>query len=119
MTPDKIVVTILGISGIFFTYWFFFGKKDASVTAKGTVTITVEGGYSPSYIVVKKDATTTLRFFRKDPTSCLEEVTIPGFRIKKYLPLNEYTDIQITPKRKGDYPFSCGMNMYFGKISVI
>lgn len=116
---DKLSVTLGGIIGILFTYWFFFGKKEEKVEAKGSIDIKVEGGYSPSYIIIKKDATTTLNFIRRDPNPCLEEVNIPDFGIKKYLPLNESTPIEITPKRKGEFPFSCGMNMYFGKISVI
>lgn len=116
---DKIGVILSGVGAIVFTYWFFFGKKDEKGEAKGSITITVDGGYSPAYIIVKKDATTTLRFFRKDKAACLEEISIPDFKIKKYLPPDEYTDIKITPKKRGEFPFSCGMNMYFGKISVI
>lgn len=116
---DKLSVTLGGIIGILFTYWFFFGKKEEKVEAKGSIDITVAGGYSPSHIIVKQGVTTILNFFRKDSNTCLEEVNIPDFGIKEYLPLNEHTSIEITPKRKGEFPFSCGMNMYFGKISVI
>lgn len=119
MTLDKIFVIILGFFGTSFTFWFFFGKKEEKVEVKGSIDIIVEGGYSPSYIIVKRGATTTLNFFRKDSNTCLEEVNIPDFGIKKYLPINEITSIEITPKKKGEYPFSCGMNMYFGKISCI
>jgi plastocyanin domain-containing protein len=116
---DKLIVAISGFFAILFTYWFFFGKKEDMVEVKGPITIVIEGGYLPSSIIVKNGATTTLTFLRKDTNPCLEEIIIPGFKIKKYLPLNEKVDIAITPKKKGDYPFSCGMNMYFGKISVI
>lgn len=119
MTLDKIIVLIFGIGGIICTYLFFFGKKEDKKEVKGSVNITVDGGYSPNVIVVKKNAETTLRFFRKDPNTCLEEISIPDFKIKQNLPMNKYTEIKITPKKKGDFPFSCGMNMYFGKISVI
>ncbi|MBI2617775.1 cupredoxin domain-containing protein [Candidatus Gottesmanbacteria bacterium] len=119
MTLDKIFVILLGFFGVITTYWFFFGKKEEKVEAKGSIDIKVEGGYSPSYIIIKKDATTTLNFLRKDPNPCLEEVNIPDFGIKKFLPLNENVPIVITPKKKGEFPYSCGMNMYFGKISVI
>lgn len=119
MSLDKIIVSISGIVGILFTYWFFFGKKEEEKVVEKEVTITVDGGYSPSHIVVKKDNATTLHFIRRDSNSCLEEVVIPEFKIKKYLPLNTSVDIVITPKKKGEFPFSCGMHMYFGKISVI
>lgn len=28
MSLDKLIVTIAGLIGIIFTYWFFFGKKE-------------------------------------------------------------------------------------------
>ena len=119
MKPDELIVLISGSIALAFTYWFFFAKNENAISAKGTIDITVAGGYSPSTIVVKNHASTTLNFLRKDENSCLEEINIPDFRIKKYLPLNEKVPVTITPKKKGSYPFSCGMNMYFGKIEVI
>lgn len=118
MTPDKIIVTIVGLAGIIFTYWFFLGKKDEVQTVTGEVDIIVEGGYTPSSISIPSGQQTTLNFIRKDPSSCLEEVVIPDFKIKKYLPVNEKVSIQITPLKPGEYGFACGMNMYHGKIIV-
>ena len=119
MTLDKLFVLISGLAGIYFTYLFFFGKKDDAVMVKGSIDIIVSGGYSPASIVVKNNASTTLNFIRKDENSCLEEINIPDFKIKKYLPMNQKVPIKIIPKKKGNFPFSCGMNMYFGKIEVI
>ena len=50
----------------------------------GSVDITVEGGYQPDVISVPKGKTTKINFFRKDPSSCLEEVVLSDFKIKKY-----------------------------------
>jgi plastocyanin domain-containing protein len=119
MAPDKYIVGFSGILSILFIYWFFFGKKERGVEVKGKITITVDGGYNPPTVVVKNGAKTTLTFIRKDTSSCLEEIVLPEFKIRKYLPLNTPIDIEIIPKRQGEFPYSCGMNMYFGKISVI
>lgn len=119
MTDDKIIVLLLGALAIYLTYIFFFGKKETAIVSKGPVNINVSGGYSPSVIVIKNNAKTTLNFIRTDENSCLEEIIIPDFKIKKYLPLNEKVSVTLAPKVPGDYPFSCGMNMYFGKITVI
>lgn len=118
MELDKIIVAILGSAGIAFTYWFFLMKKNDIVEALDSVDITVEGGYSPDTISVKRGKTTTLIFFRKDPSSCLEEVILPDFRIRKFLPLNKKTSITITPEKLGEYEIVCGMNMFHGKIIV-
>ncbi|MBI4066760.1 cupredoxin domain-containing protein [Candidatus Gottesmanbacteria bacterium] len=115
---DKILVTIMGLLGIAFTYWYFLGKKDDIVEAKGSVDIKVEGGYSPSVISIPKGKTTKLNFTRTDPSSCLEEVVLSDFKIKKFLPLDQKTTVEIMPQKSGTFPFSCGMNMYHGKLIV-
>ncbi len=118
MTPDKIIITILGIAGIAFVYWFFLMKKTREVTVAGAVDITVDGGYSPEVIAIPKGKTTTLNFFRKDPSRCLEEVVFSDFKIRRHLPLNQKTTIELTPQQAGEFEYACGMNMYHGKIIV-
>ncbi|KKR51352.1 MAG: Cupredoxin family domain protein [Candidatus Curtissbacteria bacterium GW2011_GWA1_40_16] len=118
MTPDKIFIILLSLIGIGFTYWFFLMKKDNAVIVKDSVDIKVDGGYSPSVISVPKNKKITLSFLRSDPNNCLEEVLLPEFKIRKFLPLNKKVDITITPKRAGEYEIVCGMNMFHGKILV-
>lgn len=118
MSIDKIIVTITGLFGVAFTYWFFLMKREEEVVAKDEIDIIVEGGYSPSTIVIPKGRTTIINFFRKDPSSCLEEIIISEFKIKKYLPLNQKLTVEVLPDKTGEFPFSCGMNMFHGKIIV-
>lgn len=118
MTPDKIIVTISGLIGIAFTYWFFLAKKEREVHVADSVDIIVEGGYCPEVISIPKGKTTKLNFIRKDPSSCLEEVVLGDFKIRKHLPLNQKVTIELTPQRSGEFVYACGMNMYHGKIIV-
>lgn len=127
MTSDKILVIVGGLLGIGFVYWFFMSKKDEkAVSASGSVDsmgslqvdIKVEGGYNPEVISVPVGQMTVLNFTRTDPTGCLEEVVLGDFNIRKQLPLNKKVSIEITPKEKGTFVYSCGMNMYHGKIIV-
>lgn len=118
MDVDKIVVTFAGLFGIAFTYWFFLAKKEEAVVASGEIGITVDGGYSPDIISIPKGKTTKITFLRKDTSDCLEEVVLSAFKIRKTLPLNEKVTIELTPKQSGEFPFSCGMNMYHGRIIV-
>lgn len=143
MTLDKIIVIVVSLFGIGFTYWFFLGKKDRVATkvlnsADSTyltvstgspqagaeqagrlqVDIIVDGGYFPEVIEIPKDKTTTLNFVRKDPSSCLEEVVISDFKVRKFLPLNQKISIEITPRQSGEFKFTCGMNMFHGKIII-
>ena len=118
MSVDKIFVMLFGAGGIAFTYWFFLMKNEKEVTVSDSVDIIVEGGYSPEVISVPINKTTKINFLRKDPSSCLEEVIIPEFKIKKFLSLNQKLSVEITPQKPGKYEFVCGMNMFHGKIIV-
>lgn len=118
MSIDKLLVAIFGAIGIAFTYWFFLIKKEEVVAVKDSIDITVEGGYTPSTISIPKGKTTKINFIRKDPSSCLEEVILSDFKIRKFLPMNKKVTIEVTPQKVGEYKFSCGMNMFHGRIIV-
>ena len=119
MSIDKIFVTLFSLAGIGFTYWFFLMRKEQEVsTTLDSIDIIVDGGYQPEVISISKGKTTKLNFTRKDPSSCLEEVILSDFKVRKYLPLNKTVTIEITPQKTGEFKFSCGMNMFHGKIVV-
>lgn len=119
MTIDKILVLIVSFAGILLTYWFFLKKEDKQVEVTGDgIDIIVEGGYKPASVVIPFEKTTKLNFFRKDPSSCLEEIVLSDFKIRKFLPLNETITLEITPQKKGEFGFSCGMGMFHGKLIV-
>lgn len=115
---DKVIVSVLGALGIAFTYWFFLRKGEKEVSVENEVDIIVNGGYSPEVISIPLGKTTKINFIRTDPTDCLEEVILGDFRIKRHLPLNQKVTVEITPQKPGKYGYSCGMNMYHGKIVV-
>lgn len=118
MTFDKILVLIFTFFGILFTYWFFLMKREKSVQGGDEIEVVVEGGYNPESVIVPVNKATKLVFLRKDPSSCLEEIVLGDFKIRKFLPLNEKVSIEITPKKIGEYQFSCGMGMFHGKLIV-
>jgi plastocyanin domain-containing protein len=119
MSIDKIIVLIISILGIIFTYWFFLRKNDKEIEVIGDeIDILVQGGYKPASVIIPLNKTTKLNFLRKDSSSCLEEVVLADFKIKKFLPMNEKVSIRLTPQKKGEFGFSCGMNMFHGKIIV-
>ena len=115
---DELIVTIAGVIGIAFTYWFFLIKNPSEVAVENEVDIIVEGGYKPEGISVPLGKITKINFIRKDPSSCLEEVVLGDFKIKRFLPLNQKVTVEINPKESGEYRFECGMNMFHGKIIV-
>jgi plastocyanin domain-containing protein len=121
---DKLIVTASGIGLIAGIYWFFFGKKSGEAGSgsarepDGSISIVVSGGYSPRSLHLSLKKKTILVFIRKDPNPCLEELLIPDFKIKKYLPMHTPVTVTLSPSRPGIYDFHCGMNMFHGSIQV-
>lgn len=118
MSVDKIIVILVGFVAIIFTYWFFLMRKEQKVQVEGEVDIVVEGGYKPEVISIPRGKPTKINFLRKDASSCLEEVVLGDFKIRKYLPLNQKVSIELNPQKSGEFTFSCGMNMFHGKVIV-
>ncbi|MBE9156430.1 cupredoxin domain-containing protein [Nodosilinea sp. LEGE 06152] len=121
---SRAAVTGAGLSLIGLELWWFLLSKPKSRTATTTggvqeVAVTVDGGYDPSHIVVQAGQPVRLNFYRKDPSSCLEEVRFPDFRIAQALPMNQTTAIEFTPTQPGRYEFACGMNMFRGTVEVV
>ncbi|WP_315788090.1 cupredoxin domain-containing protein [Fischerella sp. JS2] len=119
----KAAVSAGGLGLIGLELWWFLLSKPKSQKAQlkqgvQEVTITVDGGYEPSQVVVNSGQRVRLNFYRQDPSSCLEEVRFPDFYIAQQLPLNQVTPIEFTPKQPGTYTFTCGMNMFRGEVKV-
>lgn len=112
---------VLGLIGL--ELWWFLLSKPKSKKAEAKqgiqeITITVDGGYEPSQVVVNVGQPVRLNFLRRDPSSCLEEVRLPDFHIAQQLPLNQVKSVEFTADKPGSYTFSCGMNMFRGVIEV-
>ena len=119
MSFDKLLVLAISVFGMSFTYWFFLMKKERVVSiTSDSVEIIVNGGYQPEVISIAKGKTTTINFLRTDSNNCLEEVILPDFKTRKFLPLNKKVSISVLPKQAGEYEIVCGMNMFHGKILV-
>ncbi|MBW4631378.1 MAG: cupredoxin domain-containing protein [Iphinoe sp. HA4291-MV1] len=120
---NKVAVTLGGLGLIGLELWWFGAAKPKSrkaTTQAGIqeVTIIVDGGYEPSQIVVQAGQPVRLNFYRKDASTCLEEVRLSDFHIAQELPLNQVTPIEFTPDKPGKYEFTCGMNMFRGVVEV-
>lgn len=118
MGADKILVIVFAVLLIILIIWFFFGGKNEVVEAGELLNISVNGGYNPEIIKIKRGVETRLILKRTDPNPCLDEFILPDFKIKKYLPLNKEIEIVLKPAKAGEFKFHCGMNMYHGKLIV-
>ena len=124
MSADELLVVAVGVAAIGWINWYFFLAERRSAVAVGTadgsqeVTIAVRGGYDPSVVRVKRGAPVRLVFERKETSGCSEEVVIPAFGVRRYLPAFEKTVVELTPTAPGTYEFTCGMSMLRGTITV-
>jgi plastocyanin domain-containing protein len=119
----KGAVTAAGLGLIGLELWWFLGSKPKSRSAQThdgiqEVTITVDGGYEPSRVVVNVGQPVRLNFLRRDKSSCLEKVVFPDFHIAQDLALDRVTPVEFTPQLPGEYLFACGMNMFRGVVEV-
>jgi Uncharacterized protein conserved in bacteria len=80
------------------------------------ITVVVRGGYEPSTIRVKAGRPVRLAFDRQETSSCSEEIVFPDFNLRRFLPANQRTVIELTPPKAGTYEFMCGMSMLHGRV---
>lgn len=117
-----LLVIAAAIAAISWVVWyFFFADQGAAAATAGSsgrqeITVVVRGGYEPATIRVKAGLPVRLVFDRQETSGCSEEVVFPDFGVRKYLPANEQTLLEITPPRAGTYEFTCGMSMLRGRL---
>jgi plastocyanin domain-containing protein len=124
MSPSDGIVIVAGLAAIAWVNWWFFRARrpaaSATAVAGGAqeVTITVQAGYEPAEVKVKRGVPVRLIFDRQETSGCSEEIVIPDFGIRKFLPAFQKTAVELTPKEAGTFEFTCGMSMLHGRLVV-
>ena len=93
-------------------------SKNIQISQENEILIT-SGGYSPNYIIVKKNQPVTLKLVSQGAYSCASAFRIPSLGISRDLQPNETQTITFTPDKVGKILFTCSMGMYTGVIEVI
>lgn len=123
MSANEVLVLVGGVGAIALVNWYFlFSTRTAvAATAAGAnqeIQIVVKGGYEPGTVRLKRGRPARLVFDRQERSSCSEEVVLPAFGIRKFLPAFEKTAVDIVPNESGTFDITCGMSMLHGKIVV-
>jgi len=112
-----------GVAAIGWVNWYFLIASRTAVTAAQsgsvqTVEIEVKGGYDPGVIRLRRGIPARLVFNRQETSSCSEEIVIPAFGVRRFLPPYERTTVEVTPRENGTFEITCGMSMLHGKLVV-
>ena len=115
---SMLLINALGAALICFIVWWFWlaTPKAQRALASGVIDVLVDGGvYTPARIEVAAGQPVTLRFLRKDPSPCAEQVVFADLGISQELVLNTPHDLTLTPP-PGSHEFTCQMAMYRGTL---
>ena len=123
MDGNDVAVLAAGIAAIAWVNWYFFlaGRQTVAARSTGTtqeVEISVRGGYDPGVVRLKRGVPARLVFDRQEDSSCSEEIVLPAFGIRKFLPAFQKTAVELTPTKLGTFDITCGMSMLHGKLLV-
>jgi plastocyanin domain-containing protein len=122
MNAAQLVVTAAGLMFVAWVVWYFWLWKGKAVEVQNgasgaqEVDVTVKGGYQPASIIVAAGRPVRLNFTRREASTCGEEVVLPSFGKRAHLPQDETVTVEVMPAEPGEYEFTCGMNMYRGKL---
>lgn len=120
----KILALVIAIVLVAFIIWWFFGHhqekvgKSALHNGSQEATVVVNGGYSPSTVVLKKGIPGSVHFDMHDKTACLSHVVFEKLGVDKDLTKQQITTVDIPTDKAGEFDFACGMNMFHGKVIV-
>lgn len=124
MTPDRWFVLVSGVALIGFIIWFFWMNRSLGVRASQAsggfqeAMILVKGGYTPDAIVVRAGKPVRLNFRREETASCSDKVIFADFNKSAELPTGKTVAVELLPKEPGEYPFTCPMGMFRGRLIV-
>lgn len=124
MSPLDWIVVLAGAAAVAWVNWYFFLARRGSAVAETReggvqeVTITVQGGYEPAEVKLRKGVPARLVFDRQETSGCSEEIVIPDFGVRKFLPAFQKTTVELKPESAGSFEFTCGMSMLRGRLVV-
>ncbi len=124
MSPDRILVTLVGLAAIAVVAWFFWFKRAEGVSASAVSDgyqeqmVLVKGGYTPDTIRVSAGRPVRLLFRREETAACSEQVLLSDFGKSARLPEGQVVPLEFLPTEPGEHEFTCGMGMLRGRILV-
>ncbi|MQS75525.1 cupredoxin domain-containing protein [Companilactobacillus halodurans] len=82
------------------------------------VNVNVAGKYEPEVVNLEKGVPAELTFTRTKDQGCLDVVHSKDLDFETELPLNVSQTVNIPTDKSGEFDFSCGMDMFHGKVVI-
>ncbi|KRK79229.1 hypothetical protein FD03_GL001594 [Companilactobacillus nodensis DSM 19682 = JCM 14932 = NBRC 107160] len=82
------------------------------------VKVEVAGGYKPNVVNLKQGVPAKISFTRTNEQGCLEVVHSKELGFEEDLPIDVTKTVDVPTDKAGEYDFSCGMDMMFGKVVI-
>lgn len=82
------------------------------------VDVTVAGGYEPEVVRLKRGVPAEVTFTCTSTQGCLDVVHSKELGFEEDLPIDEPKTVTINTDKAGEFAFSCGMDMFHGKVIV-
>jgi plastocyanin domain-containing protein len=95
-----------------------YAQRKASPRMQSAKVVIGPYGYDPPSIRLKKGVPARVTFVRTTDSTCATEVVFADYGIRRSLPLNHSVVVAFTPRKAGEFSFTCGMNMHRGRLIV-
>ena len=117
-----LLINLAGVILVALIAWWFWmprtaSSKKAEVSSEVTV-IVDKGVYEPALVHARAGQPLTLHFDRRDPSPCAEQVIFHGLEVSEFLDNGKVTTVTLNNPPKGEYRFTCQMQMYQGRLIV-
>jgi plastocyanin domain-containing protein len=117
MNRTYLVMSLIAVILCATTFALPLTAKPRPRVQKFTVKIT-ESGFEPVSLTLRRGVQARITFLRTTDQTCAKEIVLRDFGIRRDLPLNQPVVVTLTPNKKGEFDFTCGMNMMRGKLIV-
>lgn len=77
-----------------------------------------KNGFEPASVHLKAGQPVRLVVTRTVERTCVTDIVVSEFGIKKPLPLNKAVDVRFTPRKAGTIRYACAMDMVAGSLIV-
>lgn len=124
MSPNQILVTVVGLAAAVGVAWFFWFKRSEGVRASTVsdgyqeIMVLVKGGYTPDTIRVSAGRPVRILFRREETAACSEQVVLPDYGKSAPLPTGTVVPVEFMSGEPGGHEFTCQMGMLRGRILV-